>query len=162
VRLLGIDTPETKKPGYTVGCWGPEASAFANGYPSRPASCADSRPYARPHRPLWPHLSALVKPRPHARERRDVVGLSSRHWARRDCGSMTSSSRTNIEPFRSAAVSRFAVREIPTAASVPPVPRPESDNTGREMAKTSTSLLVCSAASEMIIGRYPARSSPLI
>lgn len=29
VRLLGIDTPETKKPGYTVGCWGPEASAFA-------------------------------------------------------------------------------------------------------------------------------------
>jgi micrococcal nuclease len=29
VRLLGIDTPETKKPGYTVGCWGPEATAFA-------------------------------------------------------------------------------------------------------------------------------------
>ena len=29
VRLLGIDTPETKKPGYTVGCWGPEASEFA-------------------------------------------------------------------------------------------------------------------------------------
>ena len=29
VRLLGIDTPETKKPGYTVGCWGPEASNFA-------------------------------------------------------------------------------------------------------------------------------------
>lgn len=29
VRLLGIDTPETKKPGYTVGCWGPEASDFA-------------------------------------------------------------------------------------------------------------------------------------
>jgi micrococcal nuclease len=29
VRLLGIDTPETKKPGYTVGCWGPEASQFA-------------------------------------------------------------------------------------------------------------------------------------
>ena len=28
IRLLGIDTPETKKPGYTVGCWGPEASAF--------------------------------------------------------------------------------------------------------------------------------------
>ena len=21
IRLLGIDTPETKKPGYTVGCW---------------------------------------------------------------------------------------------------------------------------------------------
>jgi micrococcal nuclease len=29
VRLLGIDTPETKKPGYTIGCWGPEATAFA-------------------------------------------------------------------------------------------------------------------------------------
>jgi micrococcal nuclease len=29
VRLLGIDTPETKKPGFTVGCWGPEASEFA-------------------------------------------------------------------------------------------------------------------------------------
>ena len=29
VRLLGIDTPETKKPGYTVGCGGPEATSFA-------------------------------------------------------------------------------------------------------------------------------------
>lgn len=29
VRMLGIDTPETKKPGYTVGCWGPEATEFA-------------------------------------------------------------------------------------------------------------------------------------
>lgn len=29
IRLLGIDTPETKKPGFTVGCWGPEATAFA-------------------------------------------------------------------------------------------------------------------------------------
>ena len=29
VRLMGIDTPETKKPGYTVGCWGPEATEFA-------------------------------------------------------------------------------------------------------------------------------------
>jgi micrococcal nuclease len=29
VRLLGIDTPETKKPNYTIGCWGPEASQFA-------------------------------------------------------------------------------------------------------------------------------------
>jgi micrococcal nuclease len=29
IRLLGIDTPETKKPGYTVGCWGPQASEFA-------------------------------------------------------------------------------------------------------------------------------------
>jgi micrococcal nuclease len=29
VRLLGIDTPETKKPGYTVGCWGPQATQFA-------------------------------------------------------------------------------------------------------------------------------------
>jgi micrococcal nuclease len=29
VRILGIDTPETKKPGHTVGCWGPEATNFA-------------------------------------------------------------------------------------------------------------------------------------
>ena len=29
VRILGIDTPETKKPGYTAGCWGPEATEFA-------------------------------------------------------------------------------------------------------------------------------------
>jgi micrococcal nuclease len=29
VRVLGIDTPETKKPGYTVGCWGPDATEFA-------------------------------------------------------------------------------------------------------------------------------------
>lgn len=29
VRLLGIDTPETKKPGYSVGCGGPEATQFA-------------------------------------------------------------------------------------------------------------------------------------
>jgi micrococcal nuclease len=29
IRLLGIDTPETKKPGCTVGCWGPEATEFA-------------------------------------------------------------------------------------------------------------------------------------
>lgn len=29
VRVLGIDTPETKKPGYDVGCWGPEATEFA-------------------------------------------------------------------------------------------------------------------------------------
>lgn len=29
VRILGIDTPETQKPGFTVGCWGPEATEFA-------------------------------------------------------------------------------------------------------------------------------------
>ena len=29
MRLLGIDTPETNKPGFTVGCWGPEATEFA-------------------------------------------------------------------------------------------------------------------------------------
>ena len=27
VRLLGIDTPETVRPGHPVDCWGPEASA---------------------------------------------------------------------------------------------------------------------------------------
>ena len=29
VRVLGIDSPETNKPGHTVGCWGPEATEFA-------------------------------------------------------------------------------------------------------------------------------------
>lgn len=29
VRVLGIDTPETKRPGSTVGCWGPQATDFA-------------------------------------------------------------------------------------------------------------------------------------
>lgn len=29
VRLIGLDTPETVKPLYTVGCFGPEASEFA-------------------------------------------------------------------------------------------------------------------------------------
>ena len=29
VRILGIDTPETRKPGFTMGCWGPEATEFA-------------------------------------------------------------------------------------------------------------------------------------
>lgn len=29
VRILGIDTPETKKPGVPVECWGPEATRFA-------------------------------------------------------------------------------------------------------------------------------------
>lgn len=29
VRILGIDTPETKRPGYTEACWGKQASEFA-------------------------------------------------------------------------------------------------------------------------------------
>lgn len=29
IRVLGIDTPETVKSGYTVGCWGPESTAYA-------------------------------------------------------------------------------------------------------------------------------------
>ena len=28
IRLIGIDTPETKKPNTPIECWGPEASAF--------------------------------------------------------------------------------------------------------------------------------------
>ena len=28
VRLIGIDTPETRKPNTPIECWGPEASAF--------------------------------------------------------------------------------------------------------------------------------------
>jgi endonuclease YncB( thermonuclease family) len=30
VRVLGIDTPETVKPGYPVDCWGPQATQFAS------------------------------------------------------------------------------------------------------------------------------------
>jgi micrococcal nuclease len=29
VRVLGIDSPEVHRPGYSVGCWGPEAERFA-------------------------------------------------------------------------------------------------------------------------------------
>ncbi|AWK75446.1 hypothetical protein CBI38_09915 [Rhodococcus oxybenzonivorans] len=29
IRVLGIDSPETTKPGYTVACWGPESSSWA-------------------------------------------------------------------------------------------------------------------------------------
>lgn len=30
VRLIGVDTPETVRPGYPVECWGPEASALTH------------------------------------------------------------------------------------------------------------------------------------
>lgn len=30
VRVLGIDSPEVHKPGWSVGCWGPEAAKFAS------------------------------------------------------------------------------------------------------------------------------------
>jgi hypothetical protein len=39
IRLLGIDTPETKKPGYTVGCWVPRHRSSR----SRPCSGSASR-----------------------------------------------------------------------------------------------------------------------
>src|SRR4051812_42180107 len=29
IRVLGIDSPEVHKPGYSVGCWGPQATEFA-------------------------------------------------------------------------------------------------------------------------------------
>jgi micrococcal nuclease len=29
IRVLGIDSPEVQKPGFSVGCWGPQASDFA-------------------------------------------------------------------------------------------------------------------------------------
>lgn len=29
IRVLGIDTPEVHRPGWSVGCWGPEATRFA-------------------------------------------------------------------------------------------------------------------------------------
>jgi len=29
IRVLGIDSPETKKPGHTIGCFGPQATQFA-------------------------------------------------------------------------------------------------------------------------------------
>ena len=43
VRLLGIDAPETKKPNYTVGCWGPEATEFAE-QPDGATRCAVTDP----------------------------------------------------------------------------------------------------------------------
>ena len=55
VRILGIDTPETKKPGYTVGCWGPEATAVRQIHHGGAASCARDRPDSGPDRPVWPH-----------------------------------------------------------------------------------------------------------
>ena len=29
IRIIGVDSPEVHKPGYSVGCWGPQASEFA-------------------------------------------------------------------------------------------------------------------------------------
>lgn len=31
IRVIGVDSPEVHRPGYSVGCWGPQASAFARG-----------------------------------------------------------------------------------------------------------------------------------
>jgi micrococcal nuclease len=31
IRIIGLDSPEVHKPGYSVGCWGPQASEFARG-----------------------------------------------------------------------------------------------------------------------------------
>ena len=78
VRILGIDTPETKKPGYTVGCWGPEATEFAKIDHGGAASCARDRPDAR-HGPTgmaahWPTLSGqtagTIRSRLHVQARR--------------------------------------------------------------------------------------------
>ena len=44
VRLLGIDSPETKKPGYTIGCWGPQAAEFATETLSGQRVALDSDP----------------------------------------------------------------------------------------------------------------------
>jgi len=56
IRLLGIDAPETKKPGYTVGCWGPEVTDFATTamLGQRVAVVTDATSAARPAcRPAW-------------------------------------------------------------------------------------------------------------
>jgi len=29
IRLLGVDAPEVHRPGWSVGCWGPEAARYA-------------------------------------------------------------------------------------------------------------------------------------
>ena len=56
IRLLGIDTPETKKPGYTVGCWGPEATEFVKSTLLE-ATCRLRRRSESGHvRPLRPNL----------------------------------------------------------------------------------------------------------
>ena len=55
---IRIDTPETNKPGYTVGCWGPRATKFAKST----ATCRLRHRSAPGHvRLLRPDLSALVK-----------------------------------------------------------------------------------------------------
>ena len=60
IRLLGIDKPETKKPGYTVGCWGPEASEFAKSNLLGQRVAWSLIP-ARHVRPLRPTLAYLDK-----------------------------------------------------------------------------------------------------
>jgi micrococcal nuclease len=56
VRLSGIDTPETKKPGYSVGCGGPEATRFAQDtlVGQRVAIITDPRQDARDRYGPWP------------------------------------------------------------------------------------------------------------
>jgi Staphylococcal nuclease homologue len=59
IRLLGIDTPETKKPGYTVGCWGLEASEFVEIDPAWATCRLRHRPEPGHVRPLRPDLGLL-------------------------------------------------------------------------------------------------------
>jgi len=55
IRLLGIDTPETKKPGYTVGCWGSGGNRVRERDPARTARRFRHRSQPRRVRPLRPH-----------------------------------------------------------------------------------------------------------
>jgi len=77
VRLLGIDTPETKKPGYTVGCWGPEATEFAKStmVEQRVAVVTDPlktgpTDMAAPWHTLSGPTASIIRSRPFARVRR--------------------------------------------------------------------------------------------
>ena len=91
IRLLGIDTPETKKPGYTVGCWGPQATEFAKStlLGQRVAFVTD--PSQGMYDPLRPDLGLPGQGR--------RLGLLGRSGPRR-CGPFLRLSRPSLGPSR--------------------------------------------------------------
>ena len=70
VRLIGIDTPETKRPGTTVECGGPNAtsSMFGSASPTRATQTATGSTTARAAR------AAASGSRPTHQDRRDRYG----------------------------------------------------------------------------------------
>ena len=55
IRLLGIDTPETRKPGYEPACWGQQATESAAANTAWSASGRNHRSDTGFARPLRPH-----------------------------------------------------------------------------------------------------------